>query len=288
MYRLAYAAVAALAMMASMPAAAQDKTFVFTAIPDEDETKLVERFGKVATYLEKTLSVRVKYVAVKSYPAAVTAFVNDQVQLAWFGGLTGVQAKLKVPGSEALAQGIDDPNFKSYFIAHSSAGVDKGAAFPAGLAGKTFTFGSRSSTSGRLMPEFYIRENTKQAPEQFFSRIGFSGDHSQTIALVQSGAYEAGAVSYLVWESELKAGKIDVAKVKVVWETPTYPDYHWVIRGDVDKTVGAGFKEKLRAALTGLKEPGILASFDRKAFIPAKNEDFKPIESVGRSVGLIE
>lgn len=288
MYRLAYAALAALAMMASLPAAAQDKTFVFTAIPDEDETKLVERFGKVATYLEKTLGVPVQYVAVKNYPAAVTAFVNDQVQLAWFGGLTGVQAKLKVPGSEALAQGIDDPNFKSYFIAHSSAGVDKSAAFPAGLAGKTFTFGSRSSTSGRLMPEFYIRENTKKTPDQFFSRIGFSGDHSQTIALVQSGAYEAGAVSYLVWESELKAGKIDAAKVKVVWESPTYPDYHWVIRGDVDKTFGAGFKEKLRAALTGLKEPGILASFDRKAFIPAKNEDFKPIEEVGRSVGLIE
>ena len=76
-------------------------TFVFTAIPDQDEARLMERFGKVATYLSKELGVEAKYVPVKSYAAAVTAFRNDQVQLAWFGGLSGVRARLLVDGSEA-------------------------------------------------------------------------------------------------------------------------------------------------------------------------------------------
>src|SRR5690554_502107 len=77
--------------------AVQAQTFVFTAIPDEDETKLVERFRGVADYLSEQLDVDVRYIPVKSYAAAVSAFRNNQVQLAWFGGLSGVQARRLVP-----------------------------------------------------------------------------------------------------------------------------------------------------------------------------------------------
>ncbi len=102
--------LAALAAASARAAAAQPaKRLVFTAIPDQDETRLVERFGRVATYLETALGVPVGYVPVKSYPAAVTAFTNDQVQLAWFGGFTGVQARRTVFGSEAIARGSRTP-----------------------------------------------------------------------------------------------------------------------------------------------------------------------------------
>ena len=66
-----------------MSAAAAAETFTFTAIPDADESRLNARFGKVADYLSEQLGVEVKYIPVKSYPAAITAFRNDQVQLAW-------------------------------------------------------------------------------------------------------------------------------------------------------------------------------------------------------------
>jgi len=75
----------------------------FTATPDQDESRLVERFRRVAAYLQERLGVAVRYVPVKSYPAAVTAFTNDQVQLAWFGGFTGTQAHRATSGSEAIA-----------------------------------------------------------------------------------------------------------------------------------------------------------------------------------------
>ncbi len=186
---LAFAAVLAL----SMPALAQTKpTFVFTAIPDQDETRLVEKFSRVAQYLEGKLGLPVKYVPVKSYPAAVTAFINNDVQLAWFGGFTGVQARKGAPGSEAIAQGAEDVSFKSLFIANAKTGLKPSAEFPKEIAGKSFTFGSRASTSGRVMPEFFIRRALGKAPDEVFSRVGFSGDHSRTIQLVQSGAYETG------------------------------------------------------------------------------------------------
>ncbi|MGJ3255855.1 MAG: PhnD/SsuA/transferrin family substrate-binding protein, partial [Alcanivorax sp.] len=98
-------------------------TFVFTAIPDQDESQLEKRFGVVALYLEEQLGVPVKYVPVKSYAAAVTAFRNNEVQMAWFGGLSVVQARRLVPDSQALAQSLEDPDFQSYFIPITITGM---------------------------------------------------------------------------------------------------------------------------------------------------------------------
>ena len=268
-------------------------TFVFTAIPDADESRLQQRFNKVAVYLSQKLNVDVKYIPVKSYGAAITAFRNDQVQLAWFGGLSGVRARLLVPGSEAIAQGFEDKSFKSYIIAHHSTGLKENADLSDAFTefnsqDMTFTFGSKGSTSGRLMPEFYLRDEFKAAPNDLFSRIGFSGDHSRTIAQVQSGAYQVGAVNYKVWEKELAAGKIDTNKVSIIWTTPTYPDYQWTIRNDVDQRFGRDFKSLVTKTLLEMNDPDLLASFPRQSFIPASNADYVPIENTARAIGLID
>ena len=232
--------------------------------------------------------MKTKYIPVKSYAAAVTAFRNNQVQLAWFGGLSGVRARILVDGSEAIAQGFEDPYFETYFIAHSSTGLKKSEKFPKEISGMTFTFGSKGSTSGRLMPEHHIRLATGKPPTNVFSKVGFSGNHSKTIALVQSGAYQVGAVNYKVWKKELAAGKIDPSKVSVIWVTPPYPDYQWTIRGDVDDRFGAGFKGRVTRALLGMKNPELLKSFPRKSFIPASNSDYQPILEVARTIKLID
>jgi phosphonate transport system substrate-binding protein len=286
MFTRSILAIALVSLLAASAAHAQ-QALVFTAIPDEDETRLVERFTQYAKYFESKLGVPVKYLPVKSYPAAVTAFTNNQVQFAWFGGLTGVQARLAVPGSQALAQGAEDLQFKSYVIAHVSTGLNLSKEFPRGIEGKTFTFGARASTSGRLFPEHFIRQALGKDPEKVFSRVGYSGDHSRTIQLVQSGAYQVGVLNHLVWDQEVKSGKVDTKTVSVIWETPTYPDYHWVARGDIDKGFGPGFTSRLQAAILAVDDPKLLAIFDRTKFIPAKNDDYKVIEEVGKLTGLI-
>ena len=266
---------------------AADK-FVFTAIPDQDESQLRKRFDKVAKYLSATLSMKVEYVPVKSYAAAVTAFRNNQVQLAWFGGLSGVRARGLVEGSTAIAQGKADPNFETYFIANASTGLTLSKEFPKAIAGKTFTFGSKGSTSGRLMPEFHIRKFFKKTPQEVFSRVGFSGNHSRTVALVQSGAYEVGATNFKVWKKGLANGTIDLKKVRVIWKTPGYPDYNWTIRGDVDKKFSPGFIKKVQSALLSMNDPDLLKSFPREGFIPASNSDYTPIKDTAKELGLID
>ena len=275
-------------IVAALSAQVRAEPFVFTAIPDDNEARLRERFDKVATYLTKQTGQEVRYIPVKSYAAAVAAFKNNQVQMAWFGGLSGLQARLAVPGSKAIAQGEEDKAFITYFIANASLGLKGGAQLPEGIRGKTFSFGAKDSTSGRLMPEFYLRERFKEAPERIFSRVGFSGDHSKTIALVQSGAYDVGAVNYTVWDLDMKEGKVDPKKVVVIWKTPTYQDYQFSVRGDVDAKYGAGFTDRLTKVLLDLKDPGLLAAFPRKAFIPAKNDDYNALLGVAKSIGLLD
>lgn len=285
--RQALVGAAALAVT-SRAAWADQPTLYFSAIPDEDETKLLQRFTKVAEYLSEKLSVPVKYIPLKSYPASVTAFKNDQIQLSWFGGLTGVQAQRAVPDSQAIAQGEEDKAFVSYFIANSATGITAADELPKGIMGKTFTFGAKTSTSGRLMPEFYLRKAFGKGPDEIFSKVGFSGDHTKTVELVQSGAYDIGAVNFTAFDSMVKAGKADANLVNIIWKTPPYPDYNWTIRGDVNKRFGAGFIEKVRAAILGMKDAALLEAFPRKSFVPAQNSDYASIEETAKQLGLLD
>ena len=287
--RLKFLAALCAALLLSACNEPKTETFTFTAIPDQDESRLEKRFGGVALYLEEQLGVPVKYIPVKSYAAAVTAFRNNEVQMAWFGGLSGVQARRLVPGSQAIAQGLEDPDFKSYFIANASTGLSPSETLTEAFVEQpSFTFGSKGSTSGRLMPEFYLRETFNQSPEQLFEKVGFSGDHSATIALVQSGAYATGAVNYKVWEREREEGKIDTDKVQVIWETPGYPDYHWTVRGDLNDSFGDGFTQRVTDALLAIDTPVLLNAFPREKFIPASNDDFAPIEETAKAIGLLD
>ena len=138
------------------------------------------------------------------------------------------------------------------------------------------------------MPEYHIRKETGAAPEGFFSTVGFSGDHSQTLRLVASGAYDLGVLNYAVYDKAVDDGAPEVQTARVIWKTPPYPDYNWVIRGDVDARFGAGFTERVQEALVGMDDPDLLASFPRDGFIPAGNAQFDPIEQVARKLGLLE
>jgi phosphonate transport system substrate-binding protein len=283
------ATACAVLLLAACDSREPAQTFTFTAIPDQDESRLEQRFGKVATHLEEALGVPVKYVPVKSYPAAVTAFRNDEVQMAWFGGLSGVQARRLVPGSQAIAQGQEDTAFKSYFIAHSSTGLEPGDSLPDAFAEQpSFTFGSKGSTSGRLMPEYYFRERFGAPPQELIDKVGFSGDHSRTLSLVESGAYATGALNYQVWDQALADGEIDTDKVRVIWETPAYPDYHWTVRGDLDERFGDGFSERVTEVLLAIDDPELLEAFPRSAFVPADNDDYQAIEDTAESIGLLD
>jgi phosphonate transport system substrate-binding protein len=282
--------IPALALVALIAAcqAADDKTLYFSAIPDQNNTELAEKFGKVADYLSAELGVPVVYRPARDYGASVEMFKNGDIQLAWFGGLTGVQARQAIPGARAIAQGRADPKYYSYFIAHRDAGLDRSDAFPTKIADMKFSFGSRKSTSGRLMPEFFIRQNTGKGPDEFFNKqYTFSKSHDMTAELVESGQVQAGVLNYRVYEKRVESGKTDPAVCKIIWKTPFYADYNFTAHPDLETMFGAGFTEKLQKALIGMKDKELLDAFPREALIPAKNEDFDGIVGVAEELDML-
>ena len=261
----------------------------FTAIPDSEKTELDLRFQPLAEYLERELGIPVEYVPTPDYSASVEMFKNGDVQLAWFGGLTGVQARAAVPGAHAIAQGAVDPRFRSYFIAHDLPPAEPDAPFPVELLrGRRFTFGSRQSTSGRLMPEFFLRRETGVAPEDFFAEIGFSGSHDKTAELVNTGAFEVGVLNYLTYERLLDEGQVDAATCRVVWVTPEYADYNWTVHPDLDEAFGPGTTESLRSTLLSLEDADLLAALQRpEGLIAAEDAAFQGIADVARTLGFL-
>ena len=268
--------------------AAAEKVFKFSAIPDQNSTETGEKLAPLIAHLASELGVRVEYVPARDYQASVEMFKNGDVQLAWFGGLTGVQARQAVPGAEAIAQGESDPQFYSYFIAHKDTGLELSEDFPADIGKHTFTFGSESSTSGRLMPEFYLRENTGQAPADYFENpVGFSGSHDKTVELVESGQYAIGAVNYSVYDRRVDEGKTDPDVARVIWKTPFYADYNWTLRPDIDAAYGGGFSERLRSTLVSIDDPALLTALPRQRLIPASNEEFEGIRKVAEALDML-
>ena len=275
-------------------AQAQQKLLRIGAIPDQNPEKLNRLYGQVAAELGRQLGVRVQYVPVTDYAAAVSAFRTGSLDLVWFGGLTGVQARLQKPGAQVIAQRDIDAAFTSVFIANTASGLKpiQNQKQLTVLEGRRFTFGSESSTSGRLMPQWFLSQAGVQLKDFAGGAPGFSGSHDATIALVQSGTYDAGVVNEQVWKANLRSGKTDRKKVFVLWRTPGYPDYHWIGQPDLDKRFGAGFTAKLRGAILSWRpsnpqQKQILELFGAQQFTGAKASDYQRIEQVGRQVGKI-
>jgi len=261
----------------------------WSAIPDADAESLKAKYDPVSAYLSAQLGVEVKYKPVVKYEAAVEGFKSGDLQLAWFGGLTGVQARAAVAGARAIAQGVEDPNYKSYFIAHADTGIEPSDEFPAAMAEHAFTFGAQRSTSGRLMPEFFLRAATGESPKDFFTKgFSFSGAHDKTALMVQSGAQvKCGALSYKKYDAMVAEGVIDPAVCRVVWTTPTYADYNFTAHPRLEQMFGDGFTDRLQEALVGMKDEALLGALLRSALIEATNDDFVKIEATAAQLGLI-
>lgn len=277
--------VAVVLLSTLLPIAVQAQGVLrISAIPDENPTELQRKFSKVAAYLEREVDMKVQYTAVTDYAAVVEALAAKKIDLAWLGGFTFVQARLRTGNAIPIVQRAEDEKFTSKIIASATSNIKS----LSDLKGKSFTFGSVSSTSGHLMPRYFLLEN-RINPEKDFRRVAYSGAHDATALQVESGRVDAGALNASVWEKLVSEKKVDTKRVKVIWTTPPYYDYNWTVRGDLDpalvRKLTAAFL-KLDPANPAHKE---LLDLQRASkFVPTRPENYKGIEEAARSAGLLK
>ena len=259
-------------------------------IPDQDVARLARRYKVFSDYLATELGVNVEYVPSANYAAVVTSFGQGDLHLAFFGGLTGVQARLQNPGAIAIAQRESDAEFNTKFIARAALNLDSLEDLKNQASEFSITFGSESSTSGHLMPRHFLNQAGINPDEDFRIPPSYSGSHDNTWVLVQSGAYDVGALSEEVWGRAVQTGTADPAYVKEFYTTPPYYDYNWTAQGNLDEVFGEGFTDKVGQALLRLnpQEHGdILMLFSTEKFIETSNGNYSTIEEVARDLGLV-
>ncbi len=277
-------ALASLLALAATAVHAQDIIRV-SGIPDENPTELARKYQPLVDHLQKHLGVKVVYVPVIDYGAAVSALGAGKIDFAWLGGFTFVQAKV-MSGAQPVVMRDIDREFHSVFIANTAAGINK----PEDLRGKSFTFGSKSSTSGHLFPRYFLSTQFHiEADKDFAGAPLYSGAHDATVKMVESGKVQSGALNIEVWNRLVAGDKFDKTKVKAIWTTPPFVDYVWTARKDLP---AATVQKFANAFLTlDASKPADKAVLDlqgAKKFVPAKVEDFAVIEQVGRATGLLK
>lgn len=255
-----------------------------SAIPDENPTELMRIYTPFAEYLSKELGIPVRYYPVVDYAATVEALAAKKLDMVWYGGFTFVQARKRTGNAIPVVSREEDLRFHSKFITRPETGIKT----LANLKGKTFSFGSVSSTSGHLMPRYFLLQNGID-PERDFATFSFSGAHDATALWVESGKVDAGALNEAVWDKLVQAKRIDPNKVQVFWTTPPYIDYVWTVRGDLDSSL----VERIVAAFTKLNYSNpadrVLMDLQRtKRYVRVKIEQFKPAEEAAIAAGLLQ
>ena len=282
--RTAFKSLVVLSLLCAAPVFAQSILKV-TTIPEEAATEQMRKFGPLSKYLERVLGTKVEFTPVNDYPAAVEAMVNKQVDLVWFGGFTHVQAQLRSGGKIIpIAQREEDAQFRSVFITLSDSGIKS----LADLKGKQVSFGSQSSTSGHLMPRSFLLQANLD-PDRDFKRVAYSGAHDATIASVVAGRVDAAALDITVWRKFVEDKKVDPAKVLVFFTTPPYFNYNWSVHADMP----AAQRERITKALLDLSpatpEGKEILTLNRATkYIATRVENYKDLETAGRSAGLIK
>jgi phosphonate transport system substrate-binding protein len=262
------------------------EVFNIGMIPDQNVADLNRSMEDFAATLAEKTDLNVKFVPSVDYAALVTAFERGEIQLAWFGGLTGVQARNLVPDSEAIAQRPIDEKFKSVFIKQKGLPINT----LTDLIDISFTFGSESSTSGHLMPRYFIMEEGIDPETDFKGKPNFSGSHDTTYKLVESGAYQAGALNISVWEKAVKEKLVDVNKVEVFYITPEYYDYNWTVNKGLDEKYGDGTKNKVKEAILSMTraDSEVMTLLQSDNFIETNNDNYEAIEKVAKQLGIIK
>jgi phosphonate transport system substrate-binding protein len=275
----------ATALLGHGGARAQANVLRVSAIPDEAPSELQRKFKPLGEYLKAKTGMDVQFTPVTDYAAVVEGLASKKIDLAWLGGFTFVQAKLRSEGQVVpIVQRAEDEKFTSRFIVP----LDSPIKTIAELKGHTFAFGAPSSTSGSLMPRYYLQQQGI-VPERDFKTVAFSGAHDATVAFVASGRAEAGVLNASVMDKLVEAKNPNAGKVRVLATTPPFFDYNWTVRPGLDPAV----VKKLTDAFLALDpakpaDKEILDLQRASRFVPTKTSNYDGIEAAGKSARLIK
>jgi phosphonate transport system substrate-binding protein len=275
-------AVAGCSKSGGSQSSASGKTLRLSMIPTSDPGKMTREAAPLVAYLERATGAKVELSIPLNYAAVVEAFGAGKVDIGHFGGFTYVQAAKRF-GAQPLVQRDRDRAFHSLFITQADAPI----ASLRDLAGHHFAFGDVNSTSGHLMPEYFLREAGVD-PSVITGAI-YTGGHDATALAVVNKKVDAGALDEAVYARLVKDGKLDAAKLKVFYTTPPFLDYVWAARKDIDPALADGFRKAMLALdASDAKHKPVLDLLQASHYVAADDASYDKLRQAATSAGLLK
>jgi len=251
-------------------------------IPTTDPGKIVRESQPFIDYLEKVTAARVELTVPTNYAAVVEAVANDRVDIAYFGGFTYVQTSARA-GVVPLVQRERDQAFHSLFITQQGSPIHS----LADLQGHTFAFGDVNSTSGHLMPAYFMRQ--QGVAQDVIEKAIYTGGHDATALAVANKKVDAGALDELVFKRMIKEGKLTESQVRVFYTTPPFFDYVWAARRGLDPALAEAFANgMLKLDEQDAEQKAILNLLNATKYVRAQDASYDPLRQAAKDAGLLK
>lgn len=255
---------------------------VVAVLPDQSIDRLVPRHSLLLDYLRQKTARDFELVIPKDYADLLDEFDSGRVDLAWFGGLTYIQA-LERSNAVPLTFRDVDVEFTSCYLAPATDTRTTLGEFE----NVDFSFGPRLSTSGHLMPRYFLEEEGVFA-EQFFSSVRHSAGHDQTANWVRDGTVALGVASCNIVQSLIDNRLLSSDEVKILKTTPPYSDYVWAVKPSMDSTTRALLLDAfLSLDATDFGHRAILRAQGANGYLPAGRGNFELVRTAARRAGFI-
>src|SRR5258708_19992649 len=176
-------------------------------IPTTDPGKILRDSQPFIGYLEKRTGAKVELTVPTNYAAVVEAVSSDRVDIAYFGGFTFVQASAR-SGVFPLLQPSRLQNFHPLFITQPKSSIHS----LKDLKGHSFAFGDVNSTSGHLMPAYFMQQ--LGVDHAVLDKAIYTGGHDANALAIVNRKVDAGAMGELGYGRMMKDGKLSESQVR--------------------------------------------------------------------------
>jgi phosphonate transport system substrate-binding protein len=257
---------------------AADRPLRVALLPDESPATIIRKNEPFRAYLASALKRKVELVVTTDYSSMIEAMRRGQIDVGYFGPLSYVLLKQRMPGAIAFAAKLEgtSPTYTSVLI----AGADSGVATPADLKGKTVAFGDPASTSSHLIPKSMLFQAGLKGGQDYTEQ--FVGAHDAVAVAVQNGNAQGGGLSRALFDSLIEQGTIHADRVRVVAESDRYPNYPWVLNSDLPPAI----KEAIQEAFYNLEDPAVLKPIKADGFGRVQDSDYDVIRGLVSLLGI--
>ncbi|MEW6637059.1 MAG: phosphate/phosphite/phosphonate ABC transporter substrate-binding protein [Actinomycetota bacterium] len=275
------ATLLALAAVSCGEAASEEDTLRVGLIPNQSPEKVEAQYRPLEDYLSEELGREVEVSVPTTYSAVVEAMISEELDLAYFGGLTYVQARQRA-NVEPLVTEINPrtgtTKYRSFIIVPAESEIRRLEQ----LRGKTFAFGSVSSTSGSLYPAIMLKEAGIDYRTDLEQKI-YTGGHDATAQAVANGRVDAGGVEGRILYDMQEEGVIERGAVRIIARSGPIEGYPWVARGSLPEED----KEALARAYLQMDDLRLLDLMRAEGYERVEASDYDYVERQARRLGLL-